>query len=356
MALIAVIGAGGKVGSYIVEQLALEHSVIAIDISKKNLKQIGGYGSVIKHICKDEGDIVNILHSANPEVVVTCIPGSIAFGTIKRLIVEGFRIVDVSFYPQDAFDVSELAEKSGSLYIPDAGIAPGFTNILASLWYDRNAISFRAYVGGLPQNPKPPLYYSAPFNPYDAFDEYLRPARIKQCGYVRQVAPLQMVEWLTEFNDSPYPLGAVYTDGLRTLLKTIDYPEMAELTLRYKPHLDYVLDSFFTNKLTDPKTREEFIRYASVPDLDVTYFYAIAKYKNGAQKAFKFSHYQQGRHSSMAVLTGSVALGFVDWILNEDPDLIGIYPPEKLASRSDPFIFGRLDKAGISNIWELKQT
>ncbi len=354
MALIAVIGAGGKVGSYIVEQLALEHSVIAIDISVERLKQLEGYGSVIRHVCKNEGDIVDILRYAQPEVLVTCIPGTIAFEIIRKLIEEGFRIVDVSFYPQDAFELSELAKKSGSLYIPDAGIAPGLTNILASLWYDRNAISFRAYVGGLPQNPKPPLYYSAPFNSHDAYDEYLRPARIKQCGNVKQVEPLQMVEWVREFDNSPYPLGAVYTDGLRTLLKTLDYLEMAELTLRYKPHLDYVLEAFFKNGLDTPETKEKFIRYASLPEPDVTYFYAVAKYENGTQKQFTFVHYQQGKHSSMSVLTGSVALGFVDWNLSESPDLLGVQPPENVADSVAPYVFDRLEEAGVDT-WELKQ-
>ncbi len=354
MALVAVIGSGGKVGSYIVEELATNHNVIAIDISKERLKRFARFNSVSQYECPTVSAIIDVLNSTKPDVVVISMPGSIAFDTIKKLLLQCPRIVDVSFYPEDAFEIEEIALQSGALYIPDAGLAPGLTNIIADLWYNDNAISFKAYVGGLPQNPHPPLYYSAPFNPHDAYDEYLRPARIKQYGIAKEVTPLQTVEWLREFNDSPYPLGAIYTDGLRTLLKTLDYPEMAELTLRYKPHLDYILKAFFQNKLTEPETKEEFIKYASVPAPDITYFYAIAKYKDGTHKTFKFSHYQRGEHPSMSALTGSVALGFVDWILAETPDLIGVHPPEKLANKAAPFVFNRLKKAGI-DIRELKQ-
>ncbi len=354
MSLVAVIGAGGQVGSFITEKLSAQCEVLAIDVSEDKLSKFEGVNNIFVLNANETDDLIKSLRRHCPLLVVVCIPGSVAFEVVQSVIEEGFSIVDVSFYAEDSFHFQEIVQSKRVLYIPDSGIAPGFTNMLASLWYSDNALSFRAYIGGLPQNPTPPLFYNAPFNASDSFDEYLRPARIKRCGNIEVIEPLRIVEWLTEFEDTPFPLGAIYTDGLRTLLKTMEYQDMAELTIRYKPHLDYILDAYFKRTLNTSETKESFVKYAGIPTDDVTFFFAKTTYRDGSSKEFRFVHFKQGWHSSMASLTGSVALGIVDWYLEEKPDIYGVIPPELIAQSTISYVLRRLEQVGV-DVGELKR-
>ncbi len=46
------------------------------------------------------------------------------------------------------------------------------------------------HVGGLPKEPRPPLYYRITWSPKDLIEEYTRPARVIRNGEVTAVDPL----------------------------------------------------------------------------------------------------------------------------------------------------------------------
>jgi len=92
------------------------------------------------------------------------------------------------------------------------------------------------YVGGLPKVRTWPYQYKAPFSPGDVIEVYTRPARIVENGRVVTKPALSEPELI----DLPHvgTLEAFNTDGLRTLLNTVDIPHMKEKTLRYPGHCE----------------------------------------------------------------------------------------------------------------------
>jgi saccharopine dehydrogenase-like NADP-dependent oxidoreductase len=112
---------------------------------------------------------------------------------------------------------------------------------------------FECMVGGLPVVRHWPFQYKAPFSPVDVLEEYTRPARLRRNGRTRVVPALSDVEML----DLPEvgALEAFNTDGLRTLLKTCETPNMVEKTLRYPGHAEWMkglrASGFFRSEAMD---------------------------------------------------------------------------------------------------------
>ncbi len=113
------------------------------------------------------------------DYVVNAVPGFMGFQTMKAIIEADKDVVDIAFFPEDAFELSELAEKHNVTAIVDCGVAPGMSNILSGyvdsiLDKTENVL---IYVGGLPAIRQWPYEYKAPFSPIDVIEEYTRPAR-----------------------------------------------------------------------------------------------------------------------------------------------------------------------------------
>ncbi len=79
-----------------------------------------------------------------------------------------------------------------------------------------------------------PFQYKAPFSPVDVLEIYTRPAKMVVNGKVITVPALSDLE---EINmDEVGTLEAFNTDGLRSLLRTMNIPNMKEKTFRYPGH------------------------------------------------------------------------------------------------------------------------
>jgi saccharopine dehydrogenase-like NADP-dependent oxidoreductase len=93
-------------------------------------------------------------------------------------------------------------------------------------------------VGGIPQKPIPPFNYRITWSPADLLDEYIRPTRVMVNGRIKNVPTLSGVD---EFNVAGVGrLESFYTDGLRTLLRTIKAGNMEEKTIRYSGHVGII--------------------------------------------------------------------------------------------------------------------
>jgi saccharopine dehydrogenase-like NADP-dependent oxidoreductase len=124
----------------------------------------------------------------------------------------------------------------GVTAVMDCGVAPGSSSLIfgrAEASWER-VDAFRCYVGGLPVARHWPYEYKAVFSPIDVIAEYTRPARFKIDGEIVTRPALTEVEHL-DFEEVG-TLEAFNTDGLRTLLKTSNVPDMIEKTLRYPGH------------------------------------------------------------------------------------------------------------------------
>ena len=258
---ITVLGAG-LVGFPMALDLSkdLEYDVTLCDIRKDRLDSIHEkYG--IKTIQADLSDAATIRHLvSNADFVVSAVPGFMGFQTLKIIIEEGKNVVDIAFFPEDLFELEELAAKKGVIAVSDIGVAPGMSNLLTgygSRQLDKTE-KVRIFVGGLPQQRQLPFEYRAPFSPIDVIEEYTRPARFIRDGKLVEMPALSEPEYL-EFNGIG-TLEAFNSDGLRSLIRTIECPDMIEKTLRYPGHIGKIKllqeIGFFNSELINVKGQQ----------------------------------------------------------------------------------------------------
>ncbi|MEO8073152.1 MAG: saccharopine dehydrogenase NADP-binding domain-containing protein, partial [Acidobacteriota bacterium] len=85
--------------------------------------------------------------------------------------------------------LDEEAKKAGINIIPDCGLAPGMVSILAMHGANRfeKIEEIHIRVGGLPQNPQPPLDYQLVFSVEGLINEYIETARVIRGGEIKEV-------------------------------------------------------------------------------------------------------------------------------------------------------------------------
>ncbi len=172
------------------------------------------------------------------DYAVNAVPGFMGFKTLKAIIEAGTDVVDIAFFPENLFDLDELAKAKGITVISDMGVAPGMSNLLtgyANYLLDKTE-KVEIYVGGLPKIREWPYEYKAVFSPVDVIEEYTRPARIVENG--KEVIKTALSEPELMNFEGMGTLEAFNSDGLRSLIKTIDAPDMIEKTLRYPGHIE----------------------------------------------------------------------------------------------------------------------
>ncbi|NTV74222.1 MAG: NAD(P)-binding domain-containing protein [Holophaga sp.] len=235
---ICVLGAG-RVGATMALDLARdgEFDVTVADLSEKALARLSARG--LKVTARDlsrPAEVTAAIQGA--DLVVGAVPGFMGFRTMKTVLEAGKHIVDISFFPEDPFLLDGLAREKGLIAIMDAGVAPGCDNfIVGDLQRRLDSISnFECYVGGLPAIRTWPFEYKAGFSPVDVVEEYTRPARYVAHG--KEIVMPALSE--PELMDFPGvgTLEAFNTDGLRSLIHTVDAPFKKEKTLRYPGHIE----------------------------------------------------------------------------------------------------------------------
>jgi lysine 6-dehydrogenase len=238
MKKIVVLGAG-MIGGAIAFDLSSQYNVTIVDIDKDKLSRLTKKYQ-IKTILEDisnKGVIYKIIE--NFDLAICAVPSIIGFNTLTHIIEAGKNVVDISFFDEDPFELDELAKQKKVTAIVDCGIAPGLSNIILGYHNARmNIESFECRVGGLPFERKPPFQYKAPFSPSDVIEEYTRPARIIENKSLIIKPALSEVESINIKQVGT--LEAFNTDGLRTLIKTMNIPNMKEKTLRYPRHVEYI--------------------------------------------------------------------------------------------------------------------
>ncbi len=263
MKKILVLGSG-MVGSAMALDMAKRHRVTVTDIhppalesvrrradnlkisafpdtdAHKNHKKEPSSGSLVtlRLDVTDTGALRKALSKV--DLVISAVPGFLGYRTLQTAIEAGRDIVDISFFPENALELNDLALENGVTAIVDCGVAPGMGNLLLGYHDARLTVtSFKCMVGGLPKVKQWPYCYKAPFSPVDVIEEYVRPARLVENGALVTREALSDPE-LIDF-DGIGTLEAFNTDGLRTLIHTMPHiPDMKEKTLRYPGHIEYI--------------------------------------------------------------------------------------------------------------------
>ncbi|MBU0558321.1 MAG: saccharopine dehydrogenase NADP-binding domain-containing protein, partial [Bacteroidetes bacterium] len=237
---VTVLGSG-LVGSAIAKDLSKDnrHNITAVDINETALSNLNGHG--IKCIPADVSNLTTLQNViADSDIVVNAVPGGLGFLSLKNIISSGKNVVDIAFYEQDPFLLDELASENNVTALVDFGVSPGISNLLigsSKINFDK-INNLEIYVGGLPLKREQPFEYKAVFSPADVIEEYIRPARLIENG--KEIIKPALSE--VELMDFPGvgTLQAFNSDGLRSLLKTTDIPNMKEKTLRYPEHAEKI--------------------------------------------------------------------------------------------------------------------
>ncbi|HEX8335615.1 MAG TPA: saccharopine dehydrogenase C-terminal domain-containing protein [Pyrinomonadaceae bacterium] len=138
--------------------------------------------------------------------------------------------------------LDEEARAAGVNIVPDCGLAPGMVSVLAAHGAARfdELDELHIRVGGLPQQPRPPLDYQIVFSVEGLINEYVERARVIRGGELVEVESLTEIESL----DFPAPFGrmeAFQTSGGTSTLPETFLGRVKELdykTIRYPGHCE----------------------------------------------------------------------------------------------------------------------
>ena len=247
---IAVLGAGlmGRAAVYDLSRAEGVTAVGVFDIDEKLADEVAKkYGNNIAIAAAlDAGDIAAVTSVLkNYDAAISCVTYKFNPGLTKAAISAKCHLVDLGGNNDTVAEqlaMNDEAEKNDVIIIPDCGLAPGMVAVLcadAFTKFDKTS-SVKIRVGGLPQNPRPPLNYQMVFSAEGLINEYWEPCVILENGRKKTVEPMSEIEEL-EF-ESIGKLEAFYTSGGTSTLpdsylnkidfldyKTIRYPGHCEL-------------------------------------------------------------------------------------------------------------------------------
>ena len=367
---VLVLGSG-LIGRPMAIDLANEKSfdVTVADLSKNNLDKIPSVLPIkkVQIDMSNQKELSSLLKDY--DIVLNAVPGFMGFNTLKEIIKSKKNVVDIAFFPEDPFELDELAKNNNVTAVVDCGVAPGMSNILCGYAYSilDKTETILIYVGGLPVVREYPYEYKAGFSPIDVIEEYTRPARYIENGKLVIRPALSDPEFLNF--DEVGTLEAFNSDGLRTLADTLNAPNMKEKTLRYPGHIEKMRmlreSGFFSQEEIE-------VNGNKIKPIDLTskLLFPMWELKEGDEeftvmkiivegekdkKKIRCTYNLLDRHDkktnthSMARTTGYTATIVLRLIANGLFDRKGICPPEYIGQKPDcvDFVLNGLKERGV---------
>lgn len=357
MKKVTVLGAG-LVGKAIATDLSTNFQVTSVDICSNHLQhlkeQYPNIATVVADVSNDE-TLKSVISDA--DIVVGCLPGFMGFHANKVIIGQHKPLVDISFFPEDLFELDETARENNVTAIVDCGVAPGMGNIILGYHHKRMQVhKYKCVVGGLPKVREWPFEYKAVFSPIDVIEEYLRPARYVENGHLLIKEALSDPELI--FFENVGTLEAWNSDGLRSLIQTMpDIPNMIEKTMRYPGTIEYLKvlreTGYFSYEPVDVNgtmirpidltARLLFPKWKLKPgEKDMTVMRVeIEGVEDGKYKKYIYDLYDEMQDGviSMARTTGYTCCAAVNLLVNGMYDKKGVSPPEFLGENEENFQF-----------------
>jgi lysine 6-dehydrogenase len=358
MSNIYILGAG-RVGSAMAKDLSVHHTVTSVDRDETSLSQLKNGIHKINAIRADLETVNFEQLLLDADLVISAVPGFLGFNTLKKIIEAKKKVVDISFFPEDPFELDSLAKNNEVTAVVDCGVAPGMGNIILGRYNQVLKIHrYECLVGGLPEKREWPWQYKAVFSPIDVIEEYIRPVRYVMGGRVvirEALSDPEMVEF-----DQVGTLESFNTDGLRTLIRTMDIPDMIEKTLRYPGTIEYLQvlrkGGFFSydpvevngNKirpidLTAKLLFPQWKLNEGEKDLTILKIFMEGTDKKGHPQTILYQLLDRYDDSnqilSMARTTGYTCCAVAQLIINGNLDQWGIVPPERIGENEQNFNF-----------------
>ena len=244
-----VLGAG-RMGLGAVHDLLAQSDVTSVTVADAYLAKAqdiaSRYGDRVNAVqvdCNDDAAVVELMRGHAS--AISCVNYWLNERLAKAAIAAGTNFCDLGGN-NDVVDaelaLDAQARAAGVNVIPDCGLAPGMVAVLvahgAQQFQSLDEIHIR--VGGLPQNPKPPLDYQLVFSVEGLINEYIEPARVIRGGKVVTIESMTEVEAL-EF---PPPFGTMEafqtSGGTSTLVETFGgkVRDLDYKTIRYPGHCE----------------------------------------------------------------------------------------------------------------------
>jgi saccharopine dehydrogenase-like NADP-dependent oxidoreductase len=366
---ITVLGAG-LVGTPMAVDLAKESGfeVLVADLRPEPLAALSGHRLRTTQADLSKADELRKL-VADADIVLSAVPGFMGYATLKTLLEEGKKVVDIAFFAEDPLSLDVVAKTRGAMAIVDMGVGPGMSSVLIAHAHNQldETTSIITYVGGLPKVRRWPYEYAAVFSPIDVIEEYVRPARYIENGFLVTRPALSDAEYL-QFPEVG-TLEAFNTDGLRTMAQTLKVPNMKEKTLRYPGHIEKMAilreTGFFSEEPIDVKgvqvrprdvTAKLLFPMWKLPpgESDITVMKVIIEgSKAGKKTRITYDLYDtydtvNGVHS-MARTTGYTATAAVRMVAKGLWDQRGVFAPEMVGFKKEcvDFLLTELRQRGV---------
>jgi saccharopine dehydrogenase-like NADP-dependent oxidoreductase len=321
--------------------------VVSVDVDQEALERLAREHPIqtrVEDLSTAEG-ITRAVEDA--DLVIGSVPYSIGYAMLEGVIRAGKNVADISYFPEDPFGLDDLAKEKGVTAVVDCGVAPGMANIILGDHTRKMKVTrYECYVGGIPKARNAPFEYKSPFPVLEVLEEYAGSAKMVEDGKV-VVRPMLSETATIEF-EGVGSLACLNSDGLRTLIRTMEIPDMLEKTLRYPGHADAMRifrDAGFLN-LTPIQ-----VKGASVRPIDVTasllspqWMYGqdeadltvmrlvISGEEDGKPATYTYDLYDEYDPAtgtlSMARTTGYTCTAVARLVLDGDYSQKGICPPE----------------------------
>jgi len=245
---IAVLGAGkmGKGAAFDLVRSSQVEEVLLVDRERGRAQGLADWlkSPKVKPVLADVQSPVGMVELLQGcDAALSCLPYRFNLTMAKYAIQARTNLCDLGGnidVVKGELALDEEAMEAGVTVIPDCGLAPGMVSILVALGMKRlgDVSEVHIRVGGLPQNPRPPLNYMLSFSPSGLINEYTEPCLLLRDGKLVQLPPLTEVEEI----DFPPPWGrleAFQTSGGTSTLPFTYQGRVRELdykTIRYPGH------------------------------------------------------------------------------------------------------------------------
>jgi len=188
------------------------------------------------------------------DLILDCLPGTFAPALAKIALQCKCHYVNLTEYVKETEEVTEIAEGAETGFVLQAGLAPGFINILAMRLfndfckqYDVDKVeTIQMKVGALSEHVEPPHYYAFTWSPIGVATEYIKDAyAVRDYKEVTIPSLSQREEYVIDgdrYEDNFTSGGAAdLPTALAGRVKNLDYK-----TLRYIGHYDWVSETIGT--------------------------------------------------------------------------------------------------------------
>ena len=310
MTNIILLGAG-HIGLAIARRLQAsgDYKVLAADRDAAALAAIAHTGAATVQGDFTDGAALRAL-LAQGDAVINALPYHMAIPVAEAARDAGVHYFDLTEDVRATRHIMALAEKAGTAFMPQCGLAPGFIGIaayhLAQGFDDLHEIKMR--VGALPEFPTNEIKYNLTWSVDGLVNEYLHPCEAIRDGALQEI---QALEGLEHFSLDGVEYEAFNTSGgLGTLCTTLagradnlDYK-----SVRYPGHRDRVRFLLEELRLKErPELLKDILRNAVPSTMQdvVLVFVTVNGKRNGqyTQRAFsrKVFATDDGVHAESAI-------------------------------------------------------